>query len=307
MKILLVLSVLLSLGTQAGTLTGVFVDASAPAQYKYLGVFKNKLGNTEYLVSFGEGTNFQSYNVGFLFSTYYGAKSSGINEDTSIGTVGMEQNYKFKATLTHLKNKTSFKGEYLITRAPEVKQYALKIDKLVEAEFDKYRRMSQPLSTTDLRKIFRQLDQDAGISGLGNNSEFPVYELQIEQTITVKAPSTAISAMRVTLSGTDDISRTILKRGSKWYKDNLEASNALMSKLDDRVDVSNMTFASFSNKVNLQGLSPRLKQALEKHLKVEILEEEGFECGNSSYNWTAASWILKDGSSLSYRPGTECD
>lgn len=38
-----------------------------------------------------------------------------------------------------------------------------------------------------------------------------------------------------------------------------------------------------------------------------VLEEDGFEFEESLYIWTKATWILKDGSTLTYAPGTECD
>lgn len=293
------------MGAQAGDLTAVYENKSAPDEMKYLAVFKNKLGNSEYLVTYGKDTSFRSYNVGYLFSTYAGAKSVGRDEETTINTIGVVQNSKIKAIITDTKNKVILSGDYLINKTKAAKDMAVEIDQKVEAEFEKYRRMSNPATTADLRKIFRQLAQDTAMDK--NESEFPVFDLQIEQSINVKAPSPVLAQARVSMSGTDAISKLILKKSSKWYKNNLDASNALISKIDENVDVSNMTFASFSNKVSYQGLSARLKKALQKHLKVEVLVEEGFDCEDSTYNWTVATWILKDGSNLSYVPGTECD
>lgn len=308
MRLLVLVAFLFVSTAEAGKLKAIYKNNEAPAAYRYVGLFGNSIGDDDYLVTFGEGLKYRSFHVGYLFSTRPGATSIGRDEQLKIQTLGVERDISLQVIISDLSNHRIFDGIYKVHNSDQSRQYARNIDKLVEAEFDKYRTMSSPATPAELRKIFRQLTQDMSTDGDDlQNFEFPTFELQIEYYLTQSAPSSELASAEVSKNGSDALSRKFLRSGSKWYKNHLDASNALTSKLDNHLDISNMTFASFSKRIQYQGLSPRLKRAIQKHLKVEVLTEEGFECEDSVYTWTSAVWVLTDGSTVSYSPGTECD
>ncbi len=295
-----------SVSANAGTLEAIFKNESAPAEMRYIGIFTNKVGHSQYAVTFGKGMNFRSYDLG-MFVSYRDGKSLGQDEGTILSTTGVETEKTISVLLTDLNKKVLFEGKYEAYSSPSSKQYALNVDKGVEARFDKYRQMTDPSTPADLRAMFRMLRQDNYDFDEEMKFEFPKFPLQIEFLIDAKAPSVLLASANVTSAGTDAISKMFLKQKSKWFKTNEEANSEILSLLESGSDIEEMSFASFSPKVQYAGLSSRLTNAIQKHLKVEVLEVEGFECEDSYYTWTNASWILKDGSVLRYAPGTECD
>lgn len=306
MKKLIVLSMLFTMSAQAGTLRAVFKNESAPADMKYVGIFKNKFGDSEYAVTFGKGMNFRTYNLG-MFVTYPGGTSAGKDETTLFKSTGIEREKAITVTLSDLNKNKLFEGKYEIYNSASSKQYALNVDKAAEAKFDKFRKMTNPATPADLRAMFRQLEQDYYSWDENENFEFPQFDLQIEFYMNTTAPSPLLASANISKSGTDAISKMFLAPKSKWFKNNDEANTELLSVLESGESTDEKTFASYSNKVQYAGLSRRLTNAIQKHLKLEVLEEDGFECEDSLYNWTKATWILKDGSTLTYAPGTECD
>lgn len=308
MKLIVAMAAFMAMSAQAGTLKTILKNAEAPKGYTYLGIFSNKVGDSDYVVAFSEGSS-RALNSSGSFYTYDGAQNVASDGEVKVTSLGVKRDVLVKLTFADVNNKKIFEGNYVPDTSAIAKKLAKEADIKAEAKFDKYRKMDNPSTPAEVRNIFRQLEQDHGYSSMDEegNLPFPTFDLQIEFYIGVKAPSIPFANANVTMAGTDAISKSILKK-SKWYKSLSDAMSEVEARYEGEYDSDDeKVFASFSNKVTYEGLAPRLKKAISKHLKTEILEAEGFNCEDSVYTWVSATWILKDGSSVSYAPGTECD
>lgn len=308
MKLIVAMAAFMALSAQAGTLKTILKNDKAPKGYTYLGIFENKVGDSDYVIAFSEGSS-RALNSTGSFYTYDGAQNVASDGEVKLTSLGVKRDVLVKLTFTDANNKKIFEGNYVPDATATAKKLAKEADIKAEAKFDKFRKMDNPATPAELRGIFRQLEQDLGYSSMDEegNLPFPTFDLQIEFYINRTAPSIPFANATVSKSGTDVISKSILK-GSKWYPTLGDALSAVEERYSSEEDSDEeKVYATFSNKVTYEGLAPRLKKAISKHLKTEILEADGFNCEDSVYTWVGATWILKDGSSVSYSPGTECD
>src|SRR6478735_10484876 len=109
MKLIVAMAAFMALSAQAGTLKTILKNTEAPKGYTYLGIFTNKLGDSDYVVAFSEGSS-RAFNGNGSFYTYDGATNVASDGEVKVTSLGVKRDVLVKLTFVDMKDKKIFSG-----------------------------------------------------------------------------------------------------------------------------------------------------------------------------------------------------
>jgi len=301
-------------------LHAVYKRADAPAGKKYIAVVKEAgYDQGDWLVVFGN-KNGKPYKRAFNFGgssfySYDGASNAGT--DNFYKMVYKTPNKEtMELTLTPRREGLGkvYKGTYKLYESEPSKRFAHMIIKEVKAELSRVRELSTINTLKDFKARMNLIEWDFGFSGYTDDFDyefpFPTYDLQIEFYFQETLSDKTLAKATIQKDGTDAISKKF-RESKKWYSDKDEAAWAVEEIIEQGLQNDDWDWevgehSAYSTKVtNLK--DDVLRKAAKKFVKYEITNSSGFECEDGIYIWESTTWILIDGSTYSYSPGTECD
>jgi hypothetical protein len=110
--------------------------------------------------------------------------------------------------------------------------------------------------------------------------------------------------------GSDELSKKF-REGKEWETDTGSALMEVEEDIEAGLSSDDWyyevgTYSAYTKKIS-KFEDKVLAKAAKKFVRYEITNANGFECEGGIYTWKSITWILNDGSTYTYSPGTECD
>ncbi len=301
-------------------LHAVYKSSDAPKSKTYIAVVKESgYDKSDWLVVFGN-KNGKAYKRAFNFGgssfySYDGASNSGTDDFYKM-VYKTPNKETMELTLTPRREGFGkvYQGTYKLYESDASKRFALAMVKEVRDELNRLRSLEEITSLKDFKARLDLVQWDFGFSTNSDDYDyefpFPTYDLQIEFYFQETLSDKALANAEIKADGSDIISKKF-KESKTWYKDSDEASYAVETIIEEGLQNDDWDYEvgehSAYRKEAKNITDEVLKKAAKKYVRYEITNTSGFECEDGIYIWESTTWVLVDGSTYSYSPGTECD
>ena len=301
-------------------LHAVYKKADAPEGKTYIAVVKESVSDkSDWLIVFGN-KNGKPYKRAFNFGgssfySYDGASNSGLDDFYKM-VYKTPNKETMELTLTPRREGLGkvYQATYKLYESAASKRFAQAMIKEVREELRRVRTLEEITTLADFKARLNLVEWDFGFSGYTDDYEstfpFPTYDLQIEfyfqETLSDKAFATTL----IKEDGSDVISKKF-KESKTWYADSDEASYAVETIIEEGLQNDDWDWEVGEHSAfrrEAKNLADEvLKKAAKNFVLYEITNTSGFECEDGIYIWESTTWVLIDGSTYTYSPGTECD
>lgn len=318
---ILVMMLSLNLWASNYKIKSIWKNSDAPAGKTYIA----SVTNTDYdsdagdwIVVFGTKNGKavkRAFSLGGMsFYTYDGASNTGKDDFYKmVYHVKGESIKTLSLSLTPIRNfGKSYQIDYQQYESVGSKRFAKKMVEQVLAEKDELRDLSELKTISQFKRRIELVNWDFGFGGFYDNNTFPfpTYDLQIEWYFNSTPSSKKLSQTTIRQDGKDILSQKF-KEGETWEQDADDALAAVEEDIEaglntDDWDYEVGTYSAFTKKAT-KFEDAVLAKAAKKFVQYEITNATGFECEDGIYTWESITWILVDGSTYTYSPGTECD
>lgn len=323
-----VLTILFLLGLSSHVFASTYKVASlwksnnAPSEMQYLATVEN----TDFYAESGEwlfifGTNEEGnwiakpYHLGGMdFYTYENASGNG-TDDLYTMQYKVRHDQLYVSLDPRSTSTEAIKTIYTQYESSDVTTMATQLMNDIAKNHDHLRALPELTTLEQFKKRLKLVVWDYGFSVFPseyeNDENFPflVYDFQIEFFLIDHIADTEFSEAIIEQDGKDVLSQT-LRQGKTWHASSNDAVRAVIEEIENtNIDPWNYSYiyhSSFSEQV-FKMKDSVLKNAAKKFVRYEIVNASAFICEGEISPWEEVTWVLIDGSTYTYTPGTECD
>jgi hypothetical protein len=262
----------------------------------------------DYLLVFGEKdgrVTSRDFVTNIGFSDYDGADGRARDDFYTLTWKVVKKSERMKVTLDGATAGYHYDLDYRISTDAAARKQA---EAIIADLTKRWAKLSsgEPKTVVEFRDLLKLLARSWGYSGAedslyaGDAFPLPVYDLQIEASFWGTPPNAEFAKAKIKADGSDVISRKF-RDGKTWL-----TTEEMIPDAEDREDDEVFSVWTVAGDENAYFLEP-FESAVAKFARYQIVNESFFECEDSYYTWRSVTLVLKDGSTFSYSPGTECD